>query len=96
LPEFTTAREVISFGKKFSKEELVRSMRFSVAAEYEAIQIYELILEATDNTHVKAVVQDIINEERLHAWQFLDLLSELVPEEKAINESGAKENKERK
>jgi rubrerythrin len=51
-------------------------------------------MEATDNDLVKKVVADITNEERLHAAQFLDLLYTLSPDEKAINEKAADENRE--
>jgi rubrerythrin len=51
-------------------------------------------MEATDHDLVKKIVADITNEERLHAGQFLDLLYTMVPDEKAINEKGANENRE--
>lgn len=93
MPDFATARGVEEFGKKLSKGELVRALRFSVAAEYEAVQIYEQIIEATDNPHVIAVVSDIINEEKLHAGQFLDVLFEIAPEEKKPYDDAVRENK---
>ncbi len=92
-PEFTTPFSTKSFEEKLSPSELIRAIRFSVAAEYEAVQIYEQIIEATDNEHVKAIINDIINEERLHAGQFLELLFSLVPEEKTIYDKGMQENK---
>lgn len=95
-PEFLTAKDTRSFQGKFSPSELVRAIRFSVAAEYEAVQLYDQIIEATDDPHVKAVIRDIINEERLHAGQFLELLYRLVPDEKAIYDQGYKENQELK
>ena len=96
MPDFATAFNTGSFEKKLSATELVRAIRFSIASEYEAIQIYEQISEATEDKHVKTVIKDIIDEEKLHAGQFLDLLYKLAPDEKLINDKGAKENKEKK
>ncbi len=92
MPDFTTAFSAKGFDEKLSPSELIRAIRFSVAAEYEAVQIYEQIIEATDNQHVKAVINDIINEERLHAGQFLELLFTLAPDEKSIYDKGMQEN----
>ncbi len=58
------------------------------------MQIYEQIIEATDNPQVIAVITDIINEEKLHAGQFLSVLFEIAPEEKTPYESAKKENEE--
>jgi rubrerythrin len=81
-PGFTSAHNTRSFDKKLTASEFVRAIRFSVAAEYEAIQIYEQIMEAIDDEQAKAVINDIINEERLHAGQFLDILYRFAPDEK--------------
>jgi rubrerythrin len=94
LPDFATARETISFDKKLSKKELIRAIRFSIAAEYEAVQIYEQIVEAIDDPKVKAVITDIVNEERVHAGQFLNILFDLDPSESKYYDEGAQENAE--
>ncbi len=94
MPEFGTPYSVISSGKKVSKEELVRAIRFFVAAEYEAIQLYEEIAEATDNKLAKEVLYDIANEEKVHAGEFLRLLKELDKEEEAFYKEGEKEVEE--
>ncbi len=94
MPDFASAFGTKSFEKKLSPSELIRALRFSIAAEYEAIQIYEQIVEATNDAHVKAVFTDVINEERLHAGQFMDLLFALDPEEKTLYDKGVQENKE--
>lgn len=91
-PDFTTAQSTRSFEKKLSVSEFVRAIRFSVTAEYEAIQIYEQIVEAIEDAHAKTVITDIINEERLHAGQFLDILFSIAPEEKSIYAKAAAEN----
>lgn len=85
---------MLSLENKLSISELVRAIRFSVAAEYEAVQIYEQIVEATDNDYVKKVITDIINEERQHAGQFLEILYTIAPDERTIYEKGSRQNKE--
>ncbi len=44
MPEFPTARETRKFDKN-STEELARALNLNIAAEYEAVQIYEQIVE---------------------------------------------------
>jgi rubrerythrin len=62
-----------------------------VAAEYEATQMYMQLAESTDNTLAVAVLKDIADEERVHAGEFLKLLYELAPDEKALYAKGAGE-----
>jgi rubrerythrin len=92
MPDFTSAFNAKSFDKLLSRSEFVRALRFSIAAEYEAVQIYEQIMEAITDEHAKRVINDIINEERLHAGQFMDLLFAVAPEEKTFYDKGAQEN----
>ena len=44
--------------------ELVRAIRFMIAAEYEAIQLYTQLAESTDNKLAQEVLLDITNEEK--------------------------------
>jgi rubrerythrin len=62
-----------------------------VAAEYEAVQMYMPLAESTNNELAIEVLKDIANEERVHAGEFLRLLRELAPDEKAFYVKGAKE-----
>ncbi|WP_029688523.1 ferritin family protein [Thermoanaerobacter sp. A7A] len=93
MPEFGTPFLGLS-EKKITHEELVRAIRFMVAAEYEAIQLYTQLAEATDNELAKAVLMDIADEEKVHAGEFLRLLKELAPDEEKFYEEGAKEVEE--
>jgi len=65
-----------------------------VAAEYEATQMYMQLGESTDNTFAKAVLKDIADEELVHAGEFLKLLFELAPGEKALYAKGSGEVEE--
>ncbi|MCX7796261.1 MAG: rubrerythrin [bacterium] len=94
MPEFGTPYSTFSSSKKVSKEELIRAIRFFIAAEYEAIQLYEEIAEATDDKLAKEVLYDIANEEKIHAGEFLKLLRELDKEEENFYREGEKEVEE--
>jgi rubrerythrin len=94
MPEFTTPFAGNNLGRKFTKEELIRATRFNVAAEFEAAQLYEQVVNATDDEKVKAVYRDIINEELVHAGQFLKLVEYLSPEDEKLYKKGYKEDDE--
>lgn len=94
MPEFGTPFSGLAKGKKISHVELVRSIRFMIAAEYEAIQLYMQLAESTDNKLAKEVLRDIADEERVHAGEFLRLLKELAPDEQKYYDEGAKEVEE--
>ena len=80
--------------KMLSEEELIRSVRFMIAAEYEAVQLYMQLAESTDNELAIAVLKDIADEERVHAGEFLRLLKELAPDEFDFYAEGAEEVEE--
>lgn len=94
MPEFTSPFAGLAYERKLSHAEIVRAIRYSVAAEYEAIQLYMQLAESTDNKLVAAVLEDIANEERVHAGEFLRLLKELAPEEDKYYAEGAGEVEE--
>ncbi|MDI6605486.1 MAG: ferritin family protein [Thermoanaerobacteraceae bacterium] len=94
MPEFGTPFSGLTEKKKITHEELVRAIRFMVAAEYEAIQLYTQLAEATDNELAKEVLNDIADEEKVHAGEFLRLLKELAPDEEKFYVDGAKEVEE--
>jgi rubrerythrin len=77
--------------RKLTKEELIRAIRFMVAAEYEATQLYMQLAESTDNKLAVEVLKDIADEEQVHAGEFLRLLYALAPGEEKLYAEGAKE-----
>ncbi|OPY86898.1 MAG: Rubrerythrin [Syntrophaceae bacterium PtaU1.Bin231] len=91
MPEFGSPFSGIANNRKLTDQELVRAVRFMVAAEYEAIQLYMQLAESTDNRLARRVLQDIADEERVHAGEFLRLLRELDPDEERFYAQGAKE-----
>ena len=94
MPEFSTPFTVLKNDCKLTHEELVRAVRFMIAAEYEAIQLYQQTAESTDNELAKEVLIDIANEEKEHAGEFLRLLRELDPEEENFYKEGYEEVEE--
>lgn len=94
MPEFGTPFSGLASDRKLTHEELVRAIRFMVAAEYEAIQLYMQLAESTDNQLAIAVLKDIADEERVHAGEFLRLLHELEPAERKFYDEGAEEVEE--
>lgn len=94
MPEFGSPFSGLASGRKLTHEELVRAVRFMVAAEYEAIQMYMQLAESTDNELAIDVLTDIADEERVHAGEFLRLLHELAPDEQKFYDEGAAEVEE--
>ena len=94
MPEFGSPFTGLASDRKLTDAELVRAIRFMIAAEYEAVQLYMQLAESTDNKLAIEVLKDIADEERVHAGEFLRLLSELDPEEAKFYAEGAKEVEE--
>ena len=94
MPEFANPFSGLKKDRKLTHAELVRAIRFMVAAEYEAIQLYMQLAESTDNELAIDVLKDIADEERAHAGEFLRLLKELEPDEEKFYREGAEEVEE--
>lgn len=91
MPEFGSPLSGLASDRKLTDQELIRAIRFMIAAEYEAIQLYMQLAESTDNKLAIEVLKDIADEERVHAGEFLRLLRELAPDEEKFYAEGAKE-----
>lgn len=94
MPDFGTAFSGLAKERKLTHEELVRAIRFMIAAEYEAIQLYMQLAESTDDKLAIEVLKDIADEERVHAGEFLRLLKHLAPDEEKFYAEGAEEVEE--
>ena len=94
MPDFGQPFSGLKKEHKISDQELIRSIRFMIAAEYEAIQLYMQLAESTDNKLAIEVLKDIADEERVHAGEFLRLLKELDPDEESFYAEGAEEVEE--
>ena len=94
MPEFGNPFSGLANDRKLTHQELVRAIRFSIAAEYEAVQLYMQLAESIDDELAKDVLRDIAEEELVHAGEFLRLLKELAPEEDKFYREGAEEVEE--
>lgn len=94
MPEFASPFSGLAKDRKLTDQELIRAIRFMVAAEYEAIQLYMQLAESIDNELAIAVLKDIADEERVHAGEFLRLLKELEPDEEKFYQEGYEEVEE--
>ena len=83
MPEFGNPFSVLKHDRLLTHEELVRAIRFLVAAEYEATQLYEQLAESTDEALAQNVLRDIANEEKVHAGEFRACSRSFSPTRKA-------------
>jgi rubrerythrin len=77
--------------RKLTDEELIRAIRFMIAAEFEATQLYMQLAESINNKLAITVLRDIADEERVHVGEFLRLLRELAPDEEKFYAEGSEE-----
>jgi rubrerythrin len=94
MPDFGHPFSGLAKERKLTDAELIRSIRFMISAEYEAIQMYMQLAESTDNKLAVEVLKDIADEERVHAGEFLRLLKELAPDEEKFYQEGSAEVEE--
>ena len=91
MPTFSSQFSGLANNKKLTNEELIREVRFAVAAEFEAIQLYMQLAESTDHKLAIKVLTAVADEERVHVGEFLRLLHELAPDEEKFYTQGAEE-----
>ena len=63
MPEFANSFSVKASDRKLTKPELIRAIRYNIAAEYEAVQLYMQLAESIDDPLAIAVLEDISIEE---------------------------------
>src|SRR5574344_911330 len=91
MPEFSNPFSIKKSDRKLTNEEIIRGIRFNIAAEYEAIQLYEGLAESIDNEKAKNVLYEKADDQRVHAGCFIRLLEILAPDEKDFYKEGAEE-----
>jgi rubrerythrin len=91
MPDFPNPFSGMAPDRKMTHAELVRAIRLALAAEQEAVHLYEAQADAADNELARAVLHDIADEERVHAGEFQRLLSILAPDEDKFLAEGADE-----
>jgi len=53
-------------------------LRTAIASEFSAINLYQQMLESSKSEEVKKILQDIIDEEKIHVGEFELILSKFV------------------
>ena len=91
MPDFGSPFSGMELGRMMTKDELLSAVRFMLAAELEAIQIYRQVATATDDPAAKKLIENIANEEVVHAGEFETLAAQLSPEDAKLIEEGASE-----
>jgi rubrerythrin len=74
-----------------NREEVLRAIRLSIAAELDATNLYQMIAESSDDPLVKKVMTEVADEERVHAGEFLSLIRRLEPDEAKWHADGKSE-----
>ena len=94
MAEFVNPFSGMAPDRKLTDRELARAIRACLAAEEEAVHMYEAMADASDNQLASKVLQDVADEERVHAGEFQELLRILLPDEQRLLLKGADEVKE--
>ena len=69
-------------------------LRAAIIGELDAVNLYEQLASLTDNAHLKAVLLDVANEEKIHIGEFQAMLLRLDPEQKEHLAHGTEEVEE--
>jgi rubrerythrin len=91
MPEFINPFSGLTPARKMTNSELIRALRLDLAAEEEAVNLYQAHADATDNELAKKVLLDIADEERVHAGEFQRLINILLKDEEKLLAEGAEE-----
>jgi len=91
MAEFINPFSGMTPDRKLNDRELARAIRMCLAAEEEAVHMYEAMADASANPLATKVLQDIADEERVHAGEFQELLRILLPDEKKLLQKGTDE-----
>lgn len=94
MPEFTSpfmASAQQSPESTLGDREIVRALRFQMAAELEAVNQYDEIILATSNPVVREVIRSIQLEEKKHLGELMSLIYYLSPIDKSLVADGEDE-----
>ena len=94
MAEFLEISSVYKTGKKLGPVEMLRAIKLAIASEFEAIQVYQQIMESTDDKRIINVLKEITNDEKHHAGGLYKLLELLSPSDLKEYEHGYDETLE--
>jgi hypothetical protein len=91
--DFTSISPLLTPDKKLTDSEIARALRLSIAAELDAVHLYELIADSVGDKKVQEVMKSVANEEKVHAGEFTEILSRFDKNYDQSVEKGRKEVK---
>ncbi len=94
MPEFSHPFNGNKNERMLDKNELIRAVRFSIASEFEAIQLYEQLRDSIEDEKAKKMLTEIAGDEKEHVGNFLRLLKILAPDEENYYKEGYEEAEE--
>lgn len=94
MSNFVEISSVYKIGKKLGTTEMLRAIKLALASEFEAIQIYQQIMESTENKRIINVLKEITDDEKKHVGGLYKLLALLSPSDLKEYEKGYQETLE--
>ena len=94
MPEFGNPFSGMKADRTLDTQEMLRALRFSMAAEFEAVQLYKQLAESIQDPLVQKVLEEIADEELVHAGEFMSLIKRTNPNEEKHYKEGEKEVKQ--
>ncbi len=77
--------------RKMNAAELARAIMQNIAAELDAVALYQAHIDATDDERAKKVLVHIRDDEKEHVGEFMALLELLDPQQAEYLKKGRKE-----
>jgi len=77
--------------RKMNAAELARAIMQNIAAELDAVALYQAHIDATDDERAKKVLIHIRDDEKEHVGEFMALLELLDPQQAEYLKKGRKE-----
>lgn len=85
----TTSVQVDTSDDMISDEKILRA---SIASELSAINLYQDLLSKANHGAVRAILMDIIDEEKVHVAEFTKILTDYIdPDQEKLNIQGEEE-----
>lgn len=89
--DFTPIAPLLTPAEDLDERELARALRLSISAEQDAIHLYELIADASNDKRVKNIMQHVADEEAVHVGEFQKMLDAIDKDNTKLREEGIEE-----
>ena len=94
MPDFGNPFSGMKADRTMDTQEMLRALRFVMAAEFETVQLYKQLAESIQDPLVQKVLEEIADEELVHAGEFMTLIKKTNPDEEKLYKEGEKEVKQ--